>query len=157
MSVPLPARQREHLAGALEGVRTTRPDQWHVTLAFLPDHDDAERLGDRLAEVVAQHRPVRLRVEGGGTFPHVVWAGLSGDVGTLQELARGVVRACDEAGAAVDRKPFRPHVTVARHGDAERLVGYAGPAWTVEAVDLVHSVLGRSAEHRVLRQLRMSP
>lgn len=150
VSLPLPPAQREHLLAALPG-RTTRPDQWHLTLAFLADHDDPASLANGLRGVVAQHPPFRLQVEGGGTFPGVLWAGIGGDVAALQQLARDVTSVCGRPD-----KPFRPHLTVARRGSAAALAGYRGPEWTVDSIDLVHSVLGRTAEHHVLERFPLA-
>jgi 2'-5' RNA ligase len=154
VSVPLPARQRHHLLAALDGRATTRADQWHLTLAFLADHDDPEGLAEGLRRVAAGHRPFRLNVEGGGTFqgPGVLWAGVAGDLASLRRLASDVAATC---GAAADLKPFRPHVTVARRGPASLLTGYQGPEWTVGSIDLVHSVLTRTAEHVVLERFSL--
>jgi 2'-5' RNA ligase len=147
VSIPLPAAQRTDLSGVLAGVRTTRPDQWHLTLAFLADHRDPDGLADALARAVASHAPLALRLEGGGSFGGVVWAGVGGDLERLADLAADVRAAC---GSAADPKPFRAHVTVARRSDPGRLRDYRGPAWDVESIDVVHSDL---REHTVLHRL----
>jgi 2'-5' RNA ligase len=148
VSLPLPAAARAHLAAALAGVRTTDVAQWHVTLAFLGEVGRREPLLPGLAAAAAGVPPLTLRVRGGGSFPGVLWAGLDGDLTTLHRLADGVRQACRDAGSHVDRRPFRPHVTVARRGRApDRLARYEGPAWTAREVHLVRSRLGASAVH----------
>jgi 2'-5' RNA ligase len=150
VSIPLPARQREHLLAALAGGRTTNPDQWHLTLAFLADRDDELALLDGLAAVAARHRPFALRIAGSGSFPGVSWAGVAGDLRALAELATDVSQACR---LVPDR--YRAHVTVARRNRSLLAGSYEGPTWTVESFDLVHSVLGRPVEHRVLETFQL--
>lgn len=151
-SVPLPAEQRGDLLRALGDRRTTRPDQWHLTLRFYGERDDAAELAEHLTEVAARHDPFVLRVEGGGTFTGVVWAGVSGDLAVLRSIAH-------ELG----QRDYRPHVTVARRGTAEVLAGYLGPEWVVESLDLVvsdtrdHTVLHRAplgSQHDLAPRLR---
>jgi RNA 2',3'-cyclic 3'-phosphodiesterase len=152
VSLPLPPEVRDHLAAALRGARTTDVAQWHVTLAFVGEWDDVPALSAGLARAAAATPPLGLRVRDGGTFPGVVWAGLDGDVEGLRQLAADVAAACRETGVRLERRPFRPHVTVARRGGADRLDGYLGPPWTADGVDLVRSHLGASARHEVLER-----
>lgn len=153
VSVPLPAVARDHLAAALRGVRTTAPDRWHVTLAFLGEQDGADHLLPGLAAVAAGTGPFALRVDGGGTFPGVLWAGVDGDLVALGRLAEQVAGACRAAGVELDRRRYRPHVTVARRAAPALLDGYRGPPWTVRSFDLVRSRLGRQVRHDVVRRL----
>jgi RNA 2',3'-cyclic 3'-phosphodiesterase len=160
-----PEPARADLARAVGGLRVataqvnTRlipPGRWHVTLAFLGEVDDA-RLPDAVAAVHAAAEaappPPTLRVTGGGRFGRgrftLLWAGVEGD---LEPLGTAVRRALRRARLPFDRKPLRPHITLARPGDrlpaeevdADRaaLDGYAGPPWTVPAITLVRSANG---------------
>lgn len=141
------------------GLRWTSSDQWHVTLAFLPDVPDCalDDLLERLARAAGRRTAFRLAVRGGGAFPdvargRVLFAGL--DVGQhreeLHRLATGVRAAAAKAGAAPDGGRFHPHVTLARSGRPQDLTrwvrvldAYAGPLWRAEAVELVASSLGQ--------------
>jgi 2'-5' RNA ligase len=83
-------------------------------------------------------------------------------VPALRSLSQGLARSLRQARLPVDRKPFRPHVTLARCGDRltdeqvsadlDTLAGYAGPFWTVGSVDLVSSVLGPRPAYRSERR-----
>ena len=150
VSVPVPFRQREHLLAALTGGRTTNPEQWHLTLAFLGDRDDELDVLDALTRI--EHAPFSLQIAGSGTFPGVEWAGVDGDLTALRELAADVAVAC-----RVPQTVYRPHVTYARRGRAALPRDYLGPAWTVASIDLVHSVLGAGADHRVLASVPLTP
>jgi 2'-5' RNA ligase len=138
---------REHLAGA----RTSNPDQWHVTLAFLGEVKTPEPLYDALATAAALHEPFRLSLQGGGSFgPRATWAGVGGDVGALRALAADVQAACRAAGVELEERAYRPHLSVGRV-DRRLLTSYVGPPWDVREISLVHSVLGQRAVHTVLR------
>ena len=104
--------------------RWTRPEGWHLTLAFMaavPDRaldDHVERLGR------AAHRrtPMTLALAGAGAFPsvsraRVLYAGVDGTAEALEELRRtavGARAAATKAGAAPDGARFKPHLTLAR-------------------------------------------
>jgi 2'-5' RNA ligase len=135
-----------HLQAHLGRLRTGKPDQWHVTLAFLGEVDDADALHDGLQAAADLHPPFRLRLAGGGTFgPRTTWAGVAGDVDVLRSLAQHVQDACD-----LEPRTYRPHLTVGRL-DPRLLDGYEGPEFRVDELQLVQSVLGKRAVHTVLR------
>lgn len=95
----------------------------HVTLGFLGTLEPgvAEPLAAALAPALGERPAPRLRLGRPGAFPdrgrpRVLWAGveeLHGG-GDLAALARVVRAVCAEHGLQLDRRPFRPHVTLAR-------------------------------------------
>jgi 2'-5' RNA ligase len=154
VSIPVPAHARTHLAGALAGMRTTAVDRWHVTLAFVGEWDDPDTLLEPLSSAASASGPLELRLEGGLSFAGVLSAGVGGDVEGLHALARSVGDACRGVGVQLERRRFRPHVTVARRPrDLTRLDGYSGPPWTAGSFELVRSTLGRDVRHDVLERL----
>ena len=69
----------------------------------------------------------------------------------LERLATGARAAASRAGIRVDGRGFLPHLTLARLGHPENITawvrlldGYAGPAWTVDRVELIRSHLARA-------------
>lgn len=143
-----------HLAEALSTDRTNRPDQWHITLAFLGDVTSPAVLYDGLRAAADRTAPFELSLAGSGSFARsrVVWIGIGGDLDRLSALTAEVQRACRSAGVARTGRLFRPHLTVGRTGrlDPATLTNYAGPPWRVTEVELVHSVLGGTVTHTVL-------
>ncbi|MBO1766972.1 RNA 2',3'-cyclic phosphodiesterase [Allobranchiibius sp. GilTou38] len=152
----------------------TDAEQFHLTLAFLPDVPE-HRLDD-LVEAVAAAAGRRDRFDlclgGGGAFPDparakVMWVGLRTDEHAdqeLQALAAGVRGSAAHSGAQVDGQRFRPHVTVARCGRptpldrwVRLLDGYSGAFWSAEEVEVIASYLGEGphgrARHEVLARL----
>jgi 2'-5' RNA ligase len=145
------------------GPRWADPATWHLTLAFLGEVPESslDRLAARLPAVRCS--PISVRIAGVGTFPprgapQVLWAGVSGDVERLGQLARAVGRAAREARVATDRRPFRAHLTLGRwrSGDAfsrevvDSLSSYAGPPFSVSEAVLFRSHLGPKVRHEPL-------
>lgn len=145
-------------------VRWVEPTQVHLTLQFLGPvvSTHIPSLIAALVPAVATHDALLLRADAVGAFPstdapRVLWLGLrSADDGlcALQRAVTEAVRAVE--GVVVDRKPFRPHLTLGRverlHRDApgftalraalRRPVTAPVAAWPVENVALIRSVLG---------------
>ncbi|GAA0270655.1 RNA 2',3'-cyclic phosphodiesterase [Cryptosporangium japonicum] len=134
-----------HVTGADAGV--VRPDRWHLTLAFLGEVTDPERVRDRVAECAAAGRSGTVSLTGGGRFgERVLWAGVGGDVAELTRTAEAV------RVLAPETLPFRPHLTLARprgrvtreelRADVATLSHYAGPPWPADRIHLMRSSAG---------------
>lgn len=100
------------------GVRPVRPAQMHLTLHFLGDVEDDRLavLAEALAEV--RHQPFTIAIQGTGVFPprgrpSVLWAGVA-ESAPLAELHAGIAAASEACGLEVERRPYVPHVTLAR-------------------------------------------
>ena len=100
------------------GVRPVKPAQLHVTLHFLGDAADAARaaLPEALARVAAERFVLGIR--GTGVFPprgrpSVLWAAVA-DCAPLITLHAAVGMALESCGVEVERRPYVPHVTLAR-------------------------------------------
>lgn len=160
-----------HAVGALDqrvgraapDMRWVPEERWHVTLAFLGevDPDRIPGLTAQLDEVAAAHPPLEgMRIAGAGTFHGVLWLGVSPTErhSPADRLARAVQREMRAAGVPVERRPWRAHLTVARwrpsaardaaaRRAAESLATYAGPAFDVHEIRLVHSITGPTPSH----------
>ncbi|MCE0486070.1 RNA 2',3'-cyclic phosphodiesterase [Ornithinimicrobium sediminis] len=142
--------------------RWTRPEQLHLTLAFLPDLPARaeEPLAEEMAEWASHREPARLRLCRAGAFPdpagaRVLWLGVSAPPPApevLTDWARGIRARASRAGARVQGRAFRAHLTVARSrggrpASGGRLVqaldGYLSPSWWADEVCLVASHLGQ--------------
>lgn len=137
-------------------LRWSRPESWHITLAFLPAVADADldELVERLGETAAAAGPFTLELTGSGAFPNparakLLWQGVGGGVERLAHLAGNVRSACGRAGTQVEGGPYRPHLTLARIGrplDVTRWLpifqSYRSEPWTVDDIVLYESHLG---------------
>jgi 2'-5' RNA ligase len=163
--------------GPGESVRLARPENWHITLAFLGELDgskvdDARAAIDRAAASSRQEgAQPGLTVAGGGTFGRdrftTLWAGLRGDVDALAGVADAVRRELRAARLPYDNKRFRPHLTIARPGnrlggddlatDLASLDAYESPPWTVDNIRLMRSHLGPKPTYEVLHEAPLAP
>ncbi|MHA7828154.1 MAG: RNA 2',3'-cyclic phosphodiesterase [Roseovarius sp.] len=105
------------LQGDLRVGRHADADTLHVTLAFLDEQDlpAAEAVHEALSEIDMPE--FALRLKGVDVFdrarPRLVFAGVERS-DPLVALHRKVRGAAMEAGIALQRQRFRPHVTLAR-------------------------------------------
>lgn len=159
LAVRPPADAVAHLAARLPEPPAA-PERWHLTLVFLGEVADPASLTDGLAAVCAHRPPLELRLAGSGVFGRggPVWVGVDGDVAGLTALAADLADACRAQGLDVERRPYRPHLTVGRRSrpDPWSLADYAGPVWTAAEVELVTSRLGRTVIHSVLRRFPLA-
>jgi 2'-5' RNA ligase len=143
--------------------RPMRPEQLHVTLAFLGEVVDTARpsVERAVAGAAAQAEPGQLRIGGGGRFgTTVLWAGLRGDLDALHALAASLREALRDHGVDLDERPYRPHLTVSRpaarvstaqlRADLELLGRYRGPFWPLDHVYLACSHFPAEARHEKL-------
>jgi len=170
----------DHLDRALGPVRRLRGGprwvdraRWHLTMAFLGElaEDRAGSVAAALGTVPAGHTVVQLRLSGAGTFPdrgrpQVLWVGIAGadepdggrDLQQLSALAKATARAARQAGVRLQRRPFRPHLTLGRwrpgdHTDravAAALTDYVGPPFQLTEVVLMRSHLGPNPRYERL-------
>lgn len=154
-------------AGAADGrLRLVPIDQRHITVAFFGNVDDAllPELTERLGRAAKRTEPMSLQLRGLGTFPkqavraRVLWAGLSGDVAELRQLAERCTTAARRAGIAMEERAFRAHLTLGRARKdpvdmrevVDKLNDYAGNEWTATELRLVHSTLGAKVKHELI-------
>lgn len=156
------AAVRERLAAYARGAharcggRATRPQNLHLTLAFLGD-TEAARLGALMA-VAATVAPRRFELD----VDHVeywrrnriVWAGAAAVPDELTSLTGELRAALDAAGFRYDRKPFVPHVTLLRDAHPAALPPFEPLRWPAEGFVLVRSEAGR--DYAVDREWRVT-
>jgi RNA 2',3'-cyclic 3'-phosphodiesterase len=161
-------RVQERVRRRADDLRFTRPEGWHVTLAFLGDVpggriDDVARVVD---EAAAGHRSIRLTLGAPGRFGNrVLWVAVEDEpAGTAAALGARIQGAIAGAGLPVQEQAVRPHLTLARGGRGrpvrtqhledltEALAGAAFPgSWVAEEAQVWRSELGRGpARYHVL-------
>lgn len=112
-------REQTALRGESPDARWTRPEGIHLTLKFLGEISDAQ-VKDVIAALATLDRfeKFSVAVKGFGFFPdarrpRVLWTGLEAPP-ALAELAERVEECLEKSGFARERRPFRPHLTLAR-------------------------------------------
>ena len=177
VAVELPAALRERIADLQQQVKRelgqelrrrapearvqwVRTESMHVTVKFLGDiaEDGLRDIEQALALVAGHHAAFSIEIRGLGVFPagrapRVLWLGLAGGTDRLMPLAQSLDEALAELGYPRERRPFQPHLTLARIKDHGREVGdalgqtgmLAGPAAVggleVSALSLMKSEL----------------
>jgi 2'-5' RNA ligase len=140
-----------------------RFDKLHCTLEFLgnPTADQVEAFRPIIDSLASRHRPLRLQLEGAGTFltrraPSVLWLGISGEVDALRALQGDAHRSLGVG----EERPFVPHVTLARaqadsHFDAlaKELGQFRSEGFLVEKLTLYES---SNHVYRAVHEARLS-
>ncbi|WP_017592033.1 RNA 2',3'-cyclic phosphodiesterase [Nocardiopsis potens] len=137
-----------------DGLRWSGRRDWHITVHFLGEVDERRRprLEEAFADEAARHGGPRIAVRGAGTFPGddaravVLWAGVEGGTAALGRIAAGLRRTARRCGERAERRPYVPHLTLARSripadltGARTALDGLATPFWHVGEVHLIES------------------
>ena len=145
----------------LRGVRLVRPEGIHLTLKFLGDIDEDQvgPIADAVSRIVETQPPSAVELGDVGAFPNgerprVLWVGLTGQTGPLLRLQADIAESLVPLGFERERRPFSPHLTVARLRDgtapldrrrASDALSAAplrrGLSIPVESVSLIRSIL----------------
>ena len=171
VAIDIPNSAKAELSRAVDGLKVQVPAgvRWvdpagiHLTLKFLGDvdRDIVSGLFSAMAEAAgdAGSGPFQLGLTGLGVFPNareprVIWAGVSGDMDALGRLQTRVDEAVSRLGFALERRPFRPHLTLGRVRDRAPAVDRArigeviqhaalpnSGQWTVREIHLIRSTL----------------
>ena len=106
----------------------SHPDDLHLTLAFLGETERLDAACSAL-ETLAGSGRFSLTAEGLGRFGDTWWAGTA---------AR---RALEAAGFSLEKKPFVPHITLARHYRPRDTAAVTVPpvTWEVGKIELLAS------------------
>lgn len=131
-AIELPVEIRDELHRLhlpLPGARWIARENYHITLRFVGDVDvaSAREFTQNLAQIEPDGFEITLKGVGafGGDDPHSVWAGVELSP-QLEALARAHEKAARAAGLPQEKRPFKPHVTLARlkHSNAEAVARY---------------------------------
>ncbi|KAA2237121.1 RNA 2',3'-cyclic phosphodiesterase [Salinarimonas soli] len=104
--------------GGLPGARWVEPENYHVTLRFIGDVDEAVAADIYAAlEETRARAAVPVAIEGlasfGGGRPHAVFAAVTPSP-ALSELQAEHEALARRVGLAPEKRKFHPHVTLAR-------------------------------------------
>jgi len=121
----VPAPVRNHLADVTKPLRQRYDVKWipasqmHMTLLFGGELDDdaVTELADIVRDIALP--PLSFRLERLGHFPprglpHVLWAGLGGDVGEVTALQEELTERSKPLGVEREKRGFTPHITLGR-------------------------------------------
>jgi 2'-5' RNA ligase len=157
VAVEIPEQVRSSLfllQGGVPGARWSTPEQYHLTLRFIGDVNEAVAgdIDDVLSAIAAP--PFTLELAGvgefGGKFPRALWAGVRPSA-DLIHLQKKIETAMQRLGHAAEERKFTPYVTLARlrNSPREKVMDYvarhslfASGAFAVKSFALFSSRLG---------------
>lgn len=106
--------------------RWVKPEQIHLTLAFVGEISDAlvSRALDSLSRPIAEP-PFTAVFDRLGVFPargepRVLWLGVGGGADRVSRIAREVASRLSALAIPLEDRPYHPHVTLARFRTARR-------------------------------------
>jgi 2'-5' RNA ligase len=145
---------------AVDGVRWTTPDQWHVTIRFLGEVADPTSVSGRLGSEPLPACEAVMGPTSECATASVLWLPVTG----LEPLAEVVGRLTGEIGLPPEAT-FRGHLTLARarRGAHRRVLRRLPPLecaarWDVTEVTVVASTLGGTgSRYDVLDRVRLGP
>ena len=117
IAIPFPPEIRRTLQTAQQALAAcgrgnfTRPENLHLTLAFLGETDRVS--GAKLALTQLSVPQLELQLRGLGRFDSLYWAGIDGGAGLLQ-LQHRLCHLLQAQGFTLETRRFQPHVTLCR-------------------------------------------
>ncbi|HRN17504.1 MAG: RNA 2',3'-cyclic phosphodiesterase [Trueperaceae bacterium] len=169
IAVSIPESVRANLARVgtaadVRGVKWVKPENFHLTLAFLGEVEERRVADAEEAAYVATEgyaEPLRLIAQGLGAFPNeerakVLWAGLTGDVPALIAMRSSLAAELKRSGFTLEEKRFRPHITLARFRVPQRMPErlprlQVFGEWPVTELQLIESHLQPAGARYVVR------
>jgi len=136
IATPLDAPLRQAIADLqrqlrrdLPELRLPHPETLHLTLRFfaaLPE-EHLEKIAEIMVSVGSFFAPFTLPLTRLGAFPspgraQVVWLG--GESAPLQALYRALDEGLETIGLPREKRPFKPHITIARSRRTPPAVGH---------------------------------
>ena len=110
----------------------TPAENLHLTLAFIGEYDDPDKVLEALEAVSFQ--PFRISLDRTGCFGDLHWAGIA-DSPQLDNLVKQIRHALANAGVPFDKKRFRAHITFLRRATFPR--GAKTPFPGIEPVNML--------------------
>ena len=141
MKNALESAQDQMYDNGVRGNFTPR-ENMHLTLAFIGEYPDKDRVMDAPATVSFSGFPLSLK--GMGSFRDLWWAGMD-ESAPLTAVARRIRRALAEHDIPFDRKRFSPHITLIRRASKDAAgIRVAPVGMRVQRLSLMRSDRGRN-------------
>ena len=109
------------LFNGIKELKTVIPENIHITLKFLGSINIAQisEIKNMLSDLLAREKEINVKFTGIGAFPNVkrprvVWAGFDDENGVMEKIAEKIDLAVSDMGFEKEKRPFRPHITIAR-------------------------------------------
>lgn len=134
------------------------PEDYHITLAFLGNAEISmlEKSIQYVSDALKKENAFHLNIEGLDTFgskesPRIFWARLEEQT-TLYEVRKKVFHACELADFSLEKRPFHPHITIARKWKGNTVFS---PESLLQKNPFVHDTVSFVANEVVLYQTHL--
>lgn len=132
IAIELPKEVKKELAqlsnelgkARYSSIRWVDSENIHLTLKFLGNVrvNQVPQITEAMKEGVYSIPPFYLEISGVGAFPNtkqprVIWVGISGEIDKLSQLQRSINSMLTPLGFVEEKRPFAPHLTIARVKD----------------------------------------
>ena len=94
----------------------TMPEKMHLTLAFIGEYDDPEKVLSIVDSI--DFKPFDITLSGIGSFRNLWYVGIENSA-ALQNVVRKIRRSLAAARIPFDRKRFMPHITIVRKAEGK--------------------------------------
>lgn len=144
------------------------PADYHITMAFLGNASDAmrEEALKLVQTELESEKKFELILDGIGIFgrqeqPRILWVDVKKNQ-ALFDIQQKVYQACTEAGFSLDKKPFKPHITIARkyHSEtafslqtASELMAFEQKKFLASQITLYQTHIGRSPSYEPIHSI----
>ena len=123
----------------------TPTENLHLTLAFIGEYSGPDEVLDALENI--SFAPFTITMDKVGSFDELWWTGFEENE-ELEALVRKLRRALADAGIPLDRKKFKPHVTILRKPDYTKgrisHMSIEPAGMVVERISLMQSTRGKN-------------
>lgn len=175
VAVPLPDEIKSVLSEWSQTLRQqwpfrkwVHPSDYHITLQFLGacPPGKVEMVKQHLSQALLPLPPFTLGLKGLNMFgqrrkPRILWADVTGDKHTLAHLQQHVASTLERIGFPREQRPYRPHITLAKHYrkdhfSFDQLSSYTVTEtkdleWRVQEIVLYQTHLGRTPMYEPLQ------
>ena len=94
--------------------RYAKEENLHLTLAFIGEYDDPDKVIKAIEEVPFE--PFAIELSGMGRFGDLYWAGLTENP-ELNDYVKRLRKSLSAHDIPYDKKKFSPHITLVRRGE----------------------------------------
>jgi len=134
---------RDELRSRSERGNYSLPENMHLTIAFLGECDEKQAAAAKTVMDMIDFVPFDANIERIGRFKRdggdIWWAGLHGSK-PLLDLQRGLAERLTNAGFTLDKREYKPHITLGREVVTDAAPWQIEPfGETVTSIDLMKS------------------
>ncbi len=125
----------------IRGYYTTE-ENLHLTLAFIGEYGDPEKIMDILSEI--EFEPFEIELDELGCFDDLWWVGIK-QSNPLEVLINRIRRALAKADIPYDKKSFMPHITLIRKAAGQlQWIQSESAVMEVSTISLMRSDRGKN-------------